>query len=127
MSTWSTVKGALRLMFCRPVCVARPDAAPLITPTESILASTVAQLKFLLSQAPMIDAPTDMARIVASKSPYAYVHPKTLAKFVKVCIHKPMVQFLPSPTRYVVTSLMPEGRIIYTPNPIPGLEKILAA
>lgn len=118
-------------LFRRPLVV-RLDATPPVPPTDSILAATVAQLKFLLSQAPMIDAPTSRDRFATSRTPFAYIHPKTLAKNSPdaACniTHGRLVIRVPgSPTNYVVTSLMPENRIIYTPNPIPGIEKLLAS
>jgi len=88
------------------------------------------QLKFLLSQALMIDAPTDRFNASLATTRFAYIHPKTLAKASGGdCIIKhttPYVLLSPSPTRWVSTSLMPEGRVIYTPNPLPGLLKLLA-
>lgn len=118
-------------LFYRPVFV-HLDAAPPIPTTDSVLASTVAQLKFLLSQAPMIDAPADRERLAASRTPYAYIHPKSIAKLSStahcaVSHGRSYIKFPGCPTKYVLLSLMPEGRIIYSPNPIPGIEKLLAS
>jgi hypothetical protein len=83
------------------------------------------QLRFLLGQAPMIDAPTEYERLVASQSKFAYIHPKTIAKYVSK-LSKPFLKFGGSPTIYIITSLMPEGFIIYSPNLLPGYENRIA-
>jgi hypothetical protein len=97
---------------------------------DSFAKAEAAQLKFLLSQAPMIDAPTDRFNASRAGSRFAYIHPKTLAKVAggqcTILHSKPYVLLSPSPSRWVSTSLMPEGRVIYTPNPLPGLTKLLA-
>ena len=41
------------------------------------------QLRFLLSQAPMIDAPADLFNAGRAVTKFAYVHPKTFAAFTK--------------------------------------------
>lgn len=95
------------------------------------LQSAVKQLKFLLASAPMIDAPTEKAWLQASQSPFAYVHPKTFATMLDVmhvqCRPRFFVVFPGSPTKWVLTSLMPEGRVLYSPLAVPGIEKILAS
>jgi hypothetical protein len=89
------------------------------------------QIMFLLNQAPMMDMiPVDRAAVACA--PFAYVHPKTLAKASgnAACTlnhGRQYFVFLGSPTKWIVTSWMPEGRVIFTPNPMPGIEKILAA
>lgn len=92
--------------------------------------SEISQLKFLLESAPMIDAPVDKFAVMAVRSPFAYIHPKTLAKYSTTQnISRPdlvYARFAPSPTKWVLTHLMPEGRVIYSPNPLPGLENLLA-
>lgn len=86
----------------------------------------VQQLKFLLSQCPIIDAPTNAQQIGACRSRFAYVHPKTMARLpglsTKSDLRRPLGHF----TNWVATSLMPEDRVVYSPNPLPGLEKNLA-
>ena len=88
------------------------------------------QLKFLLSQAPMVDFVPQLERVKASRAKYAYVHPKTIACMSRYATQAnlctPFVLFAGSPTKWIVTSLMPEDRVIYTPNPMPGYEKRLA-
>ena len=82
------------------------------------------QLKFLLSQAPMIDWQPDFPQ--RSITPYAYVHPKTLASAPAARWEAPgnsYVTFPPFPTKWLLTSLMPEGRVIFSPNVFPGLDK----
>jgi hypothetical protein len=88
------------------------------------------QLRFLLSQAPMIDAPQELSRAAHSVTKFAYVHPKTLAAFTRGAYSpqgsEPFIRIRPSPTKWVMTSLMPENVVIYSQNPMPMLEKILA-
>ena len=84
------------------------------------------QLRFLLSHAPMVDAPLDFSLLRASRSKYAYLNPKTVAKYARDLIDLPFVKVAGSPTIYIITSLMPEGQIIYSPDPLPGYEKRLA-
>jgi hypothetical protein len=90
----------------------------------------IKQLKFLLASAPMIDAPSLMDarnRFKTMQSPYAYIHPQTLAMydFLWNKAVNGVVQCPGSPTKWVVLSAMPKGRVIYSSLPIPGLEKIL--
>jgi hypothetical protein len=92
-------------------------------------AAEIRQLKFLLASAPMIDAPIlQFAHVVAttSKSPFAYINPKTMAKLFPSASSRFFYVFPGSPTKWVLLSTMPEGRVIYSLFPIPGLEKILA-
>ena len=101
-----------------------------LNPVGSALEPQISQLKFLLASAPMIDAPNKSEareRLQASRSPFAYIHPKTMAG-LSLSAHpiRGFMVFPGSPTKWVLTSLMPEGRVIYSPLPIPGLEKILA-
>lgn len=93
--------------------------------------SEIKQLKFLLSQSPMIDFQPDPERFTTSRTLYAYVHPITLAKASSsascaVGHGRGYIRFPGSPTKWILTSLMPQNRVIYSPNPIPGIEKILA-
>ena len=91
------------------------------------------QFEFLLSQAPMIDAPTDKARLEASRTAYAYISPETFRSFAKfsseaqcaISHGRSWFTAPSSPTRYVITKLMPDSRIIYSSNPIPVIEKFL--
>ena len=96
----------------------------------------VKQLRFLLSQAPMLDAPENLSRAAHSVTKFAYIHPKTFGKLTgspsgaalqydKVT-SRPYFFVRPSPTKWVVTTLMPEKVVIYTPNPMPGIENLLA-
>jgi hypothetical protein len=101
-----------------------------LNPVSAAHESQIKQLKFLLASAPMIDAPSDHSRLSASKSPFAYVHPKTMAQMLRTMrlqgFGRSFLVFPGSPTKWVAVSSMPEGRVIYSPLPIPGLEKILA-
>lgn len=84
------------------------------------------QLKFLLASAPMIDAPNERIRYACGVSPFAYIHPKTIAKYAMSAVPQSVwLKFPGSPTKWILTSLMPEDRVIYSPLPMPGLEKRL--
>jgi hypothetical protein len=91
----------------------------------------IKQLSFLLEQAPMMDVAqfSDFTRLQDSRAPYAYIHPSTFAQITNGRVPvKGAVTVIPrSPTRWVVTSLMPVGRVIFTPNAMPFIEKIVAA
>jgi len=99
-------------------------------PVASAHESTIKQLKFLLASAPMIDVPADprAAREWTKRvsTPFAYIHPKTMAKITFEPVKGSFMIFPGSPTKWVLTSLMPERRVIFSPLAIPGLEKILA-
>lgn len=100
-------------------------------PLLSMEQAEIKQLKFLLSQSPMIDFQPAPERFMASRSPYAYIHPITLAQASSTAAcavghGRGYLQFPGSPTKWVFLSLMPRDRVIYSPNPIPGIEKILA-
>jgi hypothetical protein len=106
-----------------------------LSPVSDALAAAhaeIKQLKFLLASAPMIDAPTLLDardRFKTLQSRFAYIHPKTMARY-DFLWNKPVngVVMCPgSPTKWVVLSAMPQGRVIYSPLPIPGIEKILAS
>ena len=82
--------------------------------------TTITQLRFLLNQAPMLIAPDDRLRAAHAITPYAYIHPKTFETLSGVSKNVPYFKFPPSPTKWVWTELVPEGRVIYTPNEMPG-------
>ena len=106
----------------------QPSLYPKTNPVHRVIAQ---QISFLLSQAPMLDAPENLERAAHSVTKFAYVHPRTFAKFTRGAYSPltsaPYVRIRPSGTKWVLTTMMPEDRVIYTPNPIPGLEKILAS
>lgn len=90
----------------------------------------IAQLKFLLASAPMIDmldyrSPDTQRRMRAFTTPFAYIHPKTLAPFTTNMPPGRVYVFPGSQTVWVPMSTMPEGRVIFSPLPVPGLEKVL--
>lgn len=93
----------------------------------------ITQLSFLLSSAPMIDAPRERDRVLASRSPYAYIHPKTFsavsrfATFSQPLDGSTVFKFGGSPTIWVLTSLMPQDRVIYSPTAPFGLGEVQAA
>lgn len=85
------------------------------------------QLKFLLSQAPIIEAPmTDYefrSRLRASTIAFAYVNPKTVQFLFDV--GKPVPPYIKIPTsatKWVLTEWMPVGTVIFSPNAMPGME-----
>lgn len=84
----------------------------------------ISQLKFLLSQAPMHMAPEDRFRATQSTAKFAYIHPKTFVKYQEHPV-RAYGKVVGSQTKWVMTSLMTEGHVIYSPNPIPGIEKLL--
>lgn len=92
------------------------------------LKAQITQLKFLLASAPMIDAPADRFTLAACRSPFAYIHPKTFAKALPPGMHVNRAFFIfpGSCTKWVLMSTMPEGRVIYSPLPIPGIERLLS-
>ena len=97
-----------------------------VTDCLSTLYAEISQLKFLLSQALMIDAPHDAWTAGRSVTKFAYAHPKTLARLgANLRSGAAYVVFAPSVTKWIPTSLMPEERVIYTPNALPGIEKRL--
>jgi hypothetical protein len=88
------------------------------------------QLKFLLSQAPMMDASqffNDFSRLQASRAPYAYVHPSTFAQMTNGRVPTGSDTIPRSPTRWIVSTLMPVGLILFSPNAMPFTGKIKAA
>ncbi len=101
-----------------------------LNPVASAHESTIKQLKFLLAGAPMIDVPETAveAREWArrARSPFAYIHPKTMAKITFEPVKGAFIILRGAATKWVLTSLMPERRVIFSPLAIPGLEKILA-
>jgi hypothetical protein len=106
-----------------PVRTAKVDS----TVAENVI---ITQLKFLLEQAPMLDAaPIDFMRLSDMRAPYAYAHPITFAQMSqgRVPVTKGFTVVPRSPTRWVVTTLMPVGRILLTPNAMPFTGKIQAA
>jgi hypothetical protein len=101
-----------------------------LNPVASAHESTIKQLKFLLASAPMVNVPTNVLEarqwVRTARSLFAYIHPMTMAKITFDPIKGSFMVFPGSPTKWVLTSLMPERRVIFSPLAIPGLEKILA-
>jgi hypothetical protein len=91
----------------------------------------IEQLRFLLEQAPMLDTAqfTDFTRMQASRAAYAYLHPITFASISngRVPVTSGFTLIPHSPTHWVVTTLMPVGRVIFTPNAMPFIGKVTAA
>ena len=98
---------------------------PTMNPREDSLAKAeIVQLKFLLSQCPMITAPAKRSAAASVRSPYAYIHPKTFAKYSTDSVSF-YGRVLGSPTKWVMTTAIPEGCVIYSPNTMPGIKKLL--
>ena len=104
-----------------------------LSPVADALAaahSDIIQLKFLLASAPMMDAPSKYegpSWFKRAITPFGYMHPKTMAQYQWIGDKVPngVVTMPGSNTRWVLTSLMPENRVILSPFQIPGLEKIM--
>ena len=82
---------------------------------------------FLLSQAPMLEVPahdSSFARRVTT--PFAYIHPETIKPLLQGYVSPEAKYALvpPSPSKWIITELMPKGSIILSPNPAPGLEAL---
>jgi hypothetical protein len=104
-----------------------------LSPVADALAAAhaeIAQLKFLLASAPMIEIPAGFIHarefVKRAGATFAYVNPRTMAMITYEPLQKYFMVFPGSKTKWVLTSLMPEQRVIFTPLAIPGLEKILA-
>jgi hypothetical protein len=121
----------LSRLFRQPVFVSLDAEPSRWISTDPAMAAEIRQLKFLLASAPMIDVPpntlearTFTQRVVST--PFAYIHPKTMAKLTFEPLRRSFIVFPGSKTKWVLTSLMPEGRVLFSPVPMPGIEKILA-
>jgi hypothetical protein len=89
----------------------RPVSPSFRDQTRSLLLETL-QKQFLIDQAPMRDVPSFLP-ISPVGTKYAYIHPKTLRK----------LGGYPS-LPWVCTEFMPEGCVIYSPNAMPGVERL---
>jgi len=107
------------------VCGVAPSSNLFIQQLEA----SIRQLRFLLSQAPMLTAPKTLQEAMVSQAPFAYIHPKTFAGLSPGKWMGALDTYwgsVPgSPSRWIITSLMPEDRVIYSPNALPGMDKIL--
>lgn len=102
-----------------------------LSPVGDALAAAhaeIKQLKFLLASAPMIDVPThdSMEFLRRAGARFGYIHPKTMAKISFQPVLHYTIMFPGSKTLWVLTSLMPEGRVLFSSIALPGIEKILA-
>jgi len=83
------------------------------------------QSQFLLESAPMIDAPLSpvdaCSRFAAIRSKYGFIHPATMSKYMGWISRDDHAIFPGSPTKWLLTPLMPENRILMTPMPMPFL------
>lgn len=91
------------------------------------LDSKIEQLSFLLSQAPMRVAPVDLREAAHSVTKYAYINRLTFRAAVR-CVPisdcERWYTIAPSPTKWVLTDLLPLNTVIYTPNAMPGMSNI---
>ena len=82
---------------------------------------------FLLSQAPMLEVPAHSPCFAARvTTPFAYIHPETIKPLLQGYVSPGAKYALipPSPSKWIITELMPKGSIILSPNPAPGLEAL---
>jgi hypothetical protein len=90
------------------------------------LDSKIEQLSFLLSQAPIRTAPVDLREAAHSVTKYAYINRLKFLNNVGSRIFsadgwkEPWYTIAPSPTKWVLTDLLPLNTVIYTPNAMPG-------
>lgn len=85
---------------------------------KGIAEATVRAQRFLLEQAPMIQ-PEHVGRAGVA---YAYVNPQTWTKHTSTSVPTPpWTRFGKGTTLWVITDLMPEDRVIYSPNCMPGV------
>lgn len=93
--------------------------------------NSLEKARFLIDQAPLIDTTDiDVKRLLCSVTKFAYMNPMTFTnmrgtqQYVNPMIpvkDGQTIRIPRCPTTFVFTTLMPVNRIIYTPNPIPGL------
>ena len=86
------------------------------------------KLQFLLEQAPMMDINPNgyemRSRLRASTIAFAYVNAKTMVSLIDVGKPAPPYIKIPgSPTKWILTPLIPEGKVIFSPNRMPGLDE----
>lgn len=81
------------------------------------------KLQFLLNQAPMMDFPAERERVMAARSSYAYINPATLPPYLTPVGQPDCVVYPGMPTVWVLTTMIPPGRVIFSPNRIPYLGK----
>lgn len=102
-----------------------------LTHSLATVIDSLAQARFLLDQAPMLDAPEDRHGAASYSYPaYIYIHPRTFSCLTnyqyaeKEGISSGLL-FGPSQIKWVRTFLMPQGRVILSPNAIPNLDLFL--
>jgi len=129
---------ALSTIHTKPVRM--PVPVPLYAHNEDVILRMKAdlrrleaeniQLRFLLNQAPMLNAPENIERAAHAVTKFAYAQPATFRNIIGwdpvTFLHEgrssPPLRIAPSPTEWILTNLVPLGRVIYSPNLIPGLE-----
>lgn len=131
---WDFLRGS-KIQITEPILtatevVAQGNINQYLRDSLALATVQISQLKFLLASAPMIDmfSVTDFnarTRLRTMTSPFAYIHPKTLAPFTVGMPPKRVYAFSGSRTVWVPMSTMPEGRVIFSPLAVPGIEKLL--
>ena len=95
------------------------------------MASALEQAKWLLTQASLLEVPRlfpggpfESSWMRKSSVPYGLMHPKTFAEATGLPFSNTSTFRVinPSPTKWALTELLPEGTMILTPNIMPGLE-----
>jgi hypothetical protein len=89
----------------------------------------VQQLEWLVTQLPILNAPDADAdvlnRLARATSQYAYVNPKTWQKLMRSA-EQPTCGWTKikstCPTKFVITELIPEGGMLFTPHKMPGVD-----
>lgn len=96
----------------------------------SVEKAKTAQLHFLLYQAPTMDIP-DRSRACKSVTRFAYINPRTFALLSSrpglLAAERTIQSLEPSPTKWLLTDLMPEGRVIFSPDCIPDWRPLCAS
>jgi hypothetical protein len=89
----------------------------------------VKQLEFLVAQLPIVNLPyadADMLdRLARGTAQFAYVNPATWQKIIRANDSPTYgwTKISPKcPTKFVLTEMIPEGGIVFTPNKMPGIE-----
>jgi hypothetical protein len=86
----------------------------------------IAQSEFLLTQLPITNAPT-IAPFSNVGSKFVYIHPMTFSELMNRPISDEISVWSlgPKSSRWVVTPLVPQGGIVYSPNQMPGIDSLL--
>lgn len=79
------------------------------------------QAEFLLKQAPLMNAPSSDFDFMNLRTKYAYIHPKSAGKVPRILAS---IRQEKNPNgQWILTDLVPEGGVIYSPNLMPGVKE----